>query len=233
MISIIIVAYNEEQEMERILKNLKSLPAKRSVEIILADGGSTDQTLELATPFATIVNAPKGKAIQMNQAAKEAKGDILFFVHADMQLPPETLLALEQRIDEAGLDGGGFANVFDRYNQRIKCLGTYLNLRFLDTREQSDRNIFYGDNGIFVRKEVFEALGGFKEIPIMEDYDFSIRLKQAYKVGRIKTPKLILSARRHQKAGFLKTRIQWIVIKKLYLLGFPPEWLAAWYKDVR
>ncbi len=86
---------------------------------------------------------------------------------------------------EEGFDGGGFANEFDAHNKKIKQLGTFLNLRFFRTREQSDRCIFYGDNGIFVKKAAFEKLGGFKEIPIMEDYDFSIRWKNILKLGKL------------------------------------------------
>lgn len=107
-----------------------------------------------------------------------------------------------------------------------------MNFRFRK-REQPDKLIFYGDNGIFVRKEVFEKLDGFKELPIMEDYDFSMRMKSKYKVKLIKEPQLILSARRHIHAGFIRTRIQWVVIKKLYLMGVSPMKLEKWYKDVR
>ena len=202
------------------------------VEIIVADGGSLDETIEIAQQYARIVKSEKGKAKQMNAAAKAAKGKVLFFIHSDMTLHEDTLEAICHQI-ERGYVGGGFANVFDEQNEKIKRLGTLLNFRFFNKNEQSDRNIFYGDNGIFVKKDVFEKLGGFKDIPIMEDYDFSIRMRSNFKVIKIYEPELIVSARRHLKAGFLKTRLQWIVIKKLYLLGVSPNWLAKWYKDVR
>lgn len=232
MISIIILTYNEAACIEKTLQNLKRLKCKMPVELILADGGSTDNTVETAKKYARIVSSEKGKAKQMNAAAKAANGKVLFFIHADMVLHNETLEAICKQMEE-GFDGGGFSNVFDEHNSKIKQLGTILNFRFLNGREQSDRNIFYGDNGIFVRKEVFEKLGGFKDLPIMEDFDFSVRMRSKFKVRKIQEPKLIVSARRHIKAGFLKTRLQWIVIKKLYLLGVSPSWLARWYKDVR
>ena len=108
-----------------------------------------------------------------------------------------------------------------------------MNFRFFDRREQSDKGIFYGDNGIFVKKSVFLELGGFKEIPIMEDYDFSLRMSKKYKVVKIKNPLITLSVRRHLKAGFFKTRFQWIVIRELFKLGIPATWLSKWYKDIR
>lgn len=232
MISIIILTYNEAVGIEKTLQNLKQLKCQMPVELLLADGGSTDNTVEIAEKYAQIVRSEKGKAKQMNAAAKAANGEVLFFIHADMILHHQTLEAICMQM-EKGYDGGGFANVFDEHNSKIKRLGTLLNFRFLNSREQSDRNIFYGDNGIFVKKEVFEKLDGFKDLPIMEDYDFSVRMRSKFKVQKIREPQLIVSARRHIRAGFLKTRLQWIIIKKLYLLGVSPYWLAKWYKDVR
>lgn len=234
MISIIIITYNEEEYIECILLNiLQQFKDEGDFEILVSDGGSSDKTIEIAKKYTEIINSSKSKAFQLNAGAKEAKGNILFFVHADMTLAKGTLKAISRQINEENFDGGGFANEFDKHNKKIKKLGNRLNLRIFSKKEQSDRNIFYGDNGIFVRKKVFEALGGFKEIPIMEDYDFSRRMKASYRVKLIKQPKIIVSARRHQKSGFITTRLQWIFIKKLYLIGVSPFRLARWYKDVR
>ena len=234
MISAIIVAYNEEVLVEAIIKELKQQRFQGKYEIILADGGSQDNTIPLAKELdVRIVACPKGKAKQMNEAAKHAKGDILFFVHADMTFSDKTFSVIQQKIDE-GYDGGGFSNEFDTNNKKIKQLGTWMNFRFFDRREQSDKGVFYGDNGIFVKKDVFEAVDGFKPIPIMEDYDFSVRMKKNnFQLIKIKDPKIIVSARRHIKAGFFKTRFQWVMIRKLYNCGVSPERLAKWYSDIR
>ena len=233
MISAIIVAYNEAEYIRNIIKELRTQQFQGKVEIILADGGSSDNTVSIAKKEGILtINCQKGKAFQMNEGAKAARGNILFFVHADMLLPEHVFLKSQQTIAE-GVDGGGFSNIFDQYNEKIKRLGTWMNFCFFDKREQSDKGIFFGDNGIFVKKKVFEDLRGFKEIPIMEDYDFSIRMNQKYTVKKIKNPKITVSARRHLKAGFVKTRFQWIMIRQLYKLGFPPKLLAKWYKDVR
>jgi rSAM/selenodomain-associated transferase 2 len=233
MISVIIITYNEELLIQSIIDELNKQQFKSSFEIILADGGSTDDTLSIAhRNELEVVHCRKGKANQMNDAAKVAKGDILFFVHVDMKFSDKVLSIIQVQID-AGYDGGGFSNEFDEHNEKIKKLGTWMNFRFFDKREQSDKGVFYGDNGIFVKTEVFKKLHGFKEIPIMEDYDFSVRLKNDFKINKIKDPKIIVSARRHVKAGFLKTRFQWVMIRKLYKWGVSPEKLAKWYEDIR
>ena len=232
MISIIIPTYNEKSSIEKTLVQLNALDCVCDKEILVVDGGSSDNTIFIALKYARVVSSIKGKANQLNEGAKMSKGDILFFVHADMFVPNEGLNAIVSQIEE-GYNGGGFANIFDTHNEKIKQLGTLMNLRFFSKKEQADRNIFYGDNGIFVQKEVFLALNGFKKIPIMEDYDFSFRMRKYFKVKQIKDVKLILSSRRHLEAGFFKTRFQWIMIKKLYLLGVSPHLLDRWYRDVR
>ncbi len=233
-VSAIILAYNEEGLIEQIIAELKKQIYKGEVEIILADGGSSDRTVSLAKSHSvTIVKTEKkGKAVQMNAAANLSTGQVLFFVHTDMKFATNTLSSIAQAVKD-GYDGGGFANVFDKENARIKRLGTLLNFRFFDKREQSDKGIFYGDNGIFVKREIFNKLHGFKEIPIMEDYDFSKRMSHSYKTKKIREPEIIVSARRHIKAGFIKTRLQWVIIRKLYKLGISPHILAKLYRDIR
>ncbi len=233
-ISAIIVAYNEALLIEQIIAELHQQEFAGETEIILADGGSTDSTTALAATrnIQAITTSKKGKAAQMNAGAKVASGDILFFVHADMKFPKNTFTAIAEAINN-GFCGGGFSNEFDTDNEKIKRLGDWMNFRIFDKREQSDKGIFYGDNGIFVLKDVFNNLKGFKEIPIMEDYDFSLRLSQHYRTFKIKHPKILVSARRHIKAGFFKTRLQWVLIRKLFKWGVSPFTLAKWYKDVR
>ncbi len=233
MISVIIVAYNEEEHIKSIITTLKKQHYSGDYEIILADGNSTDKTVLLAEQESiSVVICRKGKACQMNDAAKVAHGDVLFFVHADMKLANNTLSAIQNKMS-LGYDGGGFANIFDTHNDKIKKLGTWMNFRFFSKKEQSDKGIFYGDNGIFVKHEVFNTLTGFKEIPIMEDFDFSKRMRQDFKIIKIKEPPIVLSSRRHIKAGFYKTRFQWVAIKKLYLWGVSPKLLNKWYGDIR
>ncbi|MCZ6672332.1 MAG: TIGR04283 family arsenosugar biosynthesis glycosyltransferase [Verrucomicrobia bacterium] len=233
MISAIIVAYDEEAVIQSVIQDLKKQQFDGPYELLLADGGSTDNTVTLAQEEGiSIVVSQKSKANQMNEAARTATGDILFFVHADMKLPENVFSVIQKQIND-GFDGGGFSNVFDEHNDRIKNIGRWMNGRFFDKREQSDKGIFYGDNGIFVKKEVFEQLQGFKEIPIMEDYDFSKRMRKQFKVRKVRNPVITVSSRRHIQEGFIKTRFQWIMIRMLFNMRFSPFTLARWYKDSR
>lgn len=232
MISIIIPTLNEEIIIESTLKNLKVHIQNTPHEIIVSDGGSCDKTVAIAEEFALVVKSEKGKAIQLNEGAIRAAGDILFFVQADTTIPRGALKTIELKIYEQGYDGGGFSNVFSEHNKKIKILGRILNFRIL-TNDHQKNLIFFGDNGIFCKREVFDRLGGFKLIPIMEDYDFSKRMRDRFKAVRILDPKLIMSSRRFAKDGFVKTRLLWIIIKRLYQLGISPYTLVKLYKDVR
>lgn len=233
-ISAIIVALNEEELIRQIINELRQQDYEGELEIILADGGSEDKTLALAQieGIKVLLSPTKGRAWQMNAAAEIASGDILFFVHADMRFGGNTLSALARSIAK-GYAGGGFSNEFETHNARIKQLGHYLNFRFVDKREQSDKGIFYGDNGIFVLTHAFKKLEGFREILIMEDYDFSRRLRNEFRTIKIKSPRIIVSSRRHLKAGFLRTRIQWILIRILFKWGISPHFLSKCYKNIR
>lgn len=232
MISVIIPTLNEENIIESTLRNLRVLIQNTPHEIIVSDGGSRDRTVTIAERFALVVKSEKGKAIQLNKGAKRATGDILFFVQSDAKLPEGALDVIETKIYTQGYDGGGFSNVFSEHNKKIKTLSRVLNMRFC-TNDNSRNLIFFGDNGIFCRQEVFDKLGGFNLIPIMEDYDFSKRMRDSFRSVRILEPKLIMSPRRFIKNGFVKTCLQWIIIKRLYQIGVSPYFLVKMYKDVR
>lgn len=232
MISVIIPTYNEEERIEHAIASVLRHRDEAEVEIIVADGGSSDATVSLSRAHAQVVSSETGRARQLNTAAEQASGDIFFFLHAHITLPARALTMIDRAINAEGHDGGGFSNVFSKYNRKIKRIGRVLNLRVRDN-DHPGNTVFLGDNGIFVRRAAFEALGGFKTVPILEDYDFSIRMRNRFRVARISDPKLVVSPRRHVKAGFVRTRIQWILIKRLYQMGVSPDILARWYPNVR
>ncbi|MCK5566388.1 MAG: glycosyltransferase family 2 protein, partial [Actinomycetia bacterium] len=227
-----LLGLNEETVIKATLQNLILHTQNTSHEIIVSDGGSRDGTVKLAKNFAHIVKSDKGRASQLNKGAKKATGDILFFVQADAIIPEGALEAIESKIYTEGYDGGGFSNIFSRYNKKIKTLGRILNFRII-TNDHRKNLIFFGDNGIFCKREIFDRLDGFKLIPIMEDYDFSKRLSKRFRAVRILDPKLVISPRRFIKNGFIRTRLQWIIIKRLYQIGISPHYLVKLYKDVR
>lgn len=232
MISVIIPTLNEEAVIKSTLENLMMHMQNTQHEIIVSDGGSLDRTVKIAENYALVIKSDKGKAVQLNEGAKKASGDILFFVQADAKISKGVLGAIESKIYTQGYDGGGFSNIFSEHNKKIKTLGRILNFRIF-TNDHRKNLVFFGDNGIFCKQEVFNNLEGFKLIPIMEDYDFSKRMRDKFRVVRILDPKLIISPRRFVKNGFVKTRLQWIIIRRLYQLGASPYFLAKLYKDVR
>ncbi len=232
MISIIIPTLNEATLIEDLLTHLLTLTNPAGHEIIVSDGGSIDDTVSIAEKYVRVVHSEKGKSYQLNAGAKEARGDVLFFVHATMTVPPGVMEVIEDRIFIKGFDGGGFSNVFAEDKRDIWFIRVCMNSWIVD-RDSRWNRVFYGDNGIFCKKEVFDLLGGFKPIPIMEDYEFSRRLRDQFRSVRITQPKLILSTRRLNTTGYIRTRLQWFAIKNLYLLGVPPEILSRWYRQVR
>lgn len=231
-ISVIVPALDEEKLIEQTLCGILERRGEAKLEVIVADGGSRDRTVAVAERYAKVVKTGRGRAQQLNGAAREATGEILFFVHADMELPPGAIAAVRRTILVEGYHGGGFSNVFSRHNARIKRLGRVLGLRIRDN-DHASNTIFFGDNGIFVRRAAFNACGGFHDMPIMEDYDFSTRLRRRHRSVRILSPRLVVSPRRHEGVGFLRTRLQWIIIHLLFQLGCPPRLLARMYRDVR
>jgi hypothetical protein len=163
-----------------------------------------------------------------------ATGEIYFFVHADMIVPFEALAVILKTVKEKGFDGGGFDNFFDQHNWKIKKVSQLMFLSFFHKRDNEEmKPILYGDNGIFVKSSVFKEVGGFKEIPIMEDYDLSIRLNKKFRILKLYQPKLQVSSRRLLKNGIVKTVFIWLLVQKLYKAGASPNLLFRLYRDVR
>lgn len=215
---------------------IDGLKEKYKVEIIVADGGSNDSTVLIAKKYARVIAAEKMKSRQLNAAAAVAYGEILFFVHADMLVPDEALRTILETVKERGFDGGGFDNAFDQQNRRIKLISAAIFLSFFKNRKkgQEERKpVLYGDNGIFIKASVFREMGGFKEIPIMEDYDLSQRLNRSYKAVKLYKPKLIVSSRRLLKSGIFKTVLIWLLVQKLFKAGVSPSFLSRLYQDIR
>ena len=232
-LSIIILTLNEEKNIRKIIDNVSELELIEEAEIIVSDGKSSDRTIELVGDSIRVVVSESNRSRQMNEAVQVAKGSVYWFLHADMVLPKDGLRQIK-RVIGAGYGGGGFANVFDRYNNKIKRLGVLLNLRFLDRGEQSDKGIFYGDNGIFVKREALDKIGGVPQQEIMEDYELSVRLREGdCKMYKISESKIIVSSRRHIEEGFVKTRLKWIIIRELYKIGIRPSLLSKLYRDKR
>ncbi|QUH24594.1 TIGR04283 family arsenosugar biosynthesis glycosyltransferase [Serpentinicella alkaliphila] len=224
MVSIIIPVLNEERKVRGILEQVTLLGGEK--EIIIVDGGSTDNTVAIASKYGRVIHSEKGRSKQMNSGAKESNGDILWFVHSDSIINVEALSAIEESI-KSGYTGGGFSLYFYDYDTIfMKFVAATSNIR------AKYLGIYFGDQGIFVRKDVFLELGGYPNIELMEDWELSKRL---FKSGKIKILSIPIgtSARRFQNGGQLRTLLFMHKIKLLYVLGVPPSKLSKMYREVR
>lgn len=224
MISIIVPVYNEESTIASCLERLEGLEGNK--EIIVCDGGSKDDTVSIAGRYAKVIKSGKGRSFQMNAGADAAKGNILWFVHSDSRTDSNSLLAINNAI-YAGRDGGCFSLYFYDYDDiSLKFLSLTSNLRAKYLK------LMFGDQGIFLTKDVFWEIGGYDEIPLMEDWNMSRALYRNYKVKVLKE-KIGTSGRRFKEGGFLKTLMFMHMIKFKYITGTSPEELAKMYKEVR
>ena len=171
MISVIIPTYNEEKALPSTLACLSSQAG--DYELIIVDGGSTDRTCEiaLAQPQARLLTARKGRASQMNAGAIGARGEWLLFLHADTLLPKGALQDLNALESDKKIGAGGFRHRFSGEDWRLRLISWIDNLRAQVTR------IIYGDQAIFVRRALFERLGGFPDQPCLEDIVFCRKLR--------------------------------------------------------
>lgn len=224
MVSIIIPVLNEEKGIVGLQKNLKKLSGE--YEVIFSDGGSTDKTLEQISPEFRVVRGEKGRGCQMNRAAKEAAGDILFFIHSDVRLKREVLLSIPDQV-RRGEAAGCLKIVFDSPHILMRICGFMSNLRV------KFRRIVFADQGIIIQKDLFWKMGGMPELPLMEDYEFSLRMKRS-KIPfiRLNSP-ILVSSRRFQKYGMLWTMWQMQKFQLKYILGGNVEKIAQKYEDIR
>lgn len=224
-ISIIIPIYNEEKTIEALQRQLK--PLKDRCEIIFVDGGSTDRTVALLDKSYKLLQGHKGRAKQMNAGAKESTGDILFFLHCDSELPPDPLGEIRRvmQTHRAGCFGIAFhSKNFFMWTCRV-----------ISNHRVFDRKVMFGDQGIFIERELFFEAGLFPEIPIMEDYQFSLTLKEMGIPLGMTQKRIYTSDRRFPKKTIPKLRLMWKMnrLRKMYRDGVDIEVISDLYRDIR
>ena len=222
-ISLIVPVYNESTTIDPMLSQLDMLPGEW--DILFADGGSRDDTLAKIGSRYRVLNSSRGRANQMNYGAANASSEILWFVHCDSVLPKDAHAQISQAIAQ-GRQWGCFHIGFDYDGPFMGC-NTYL------SNCRARRGIAFGDQGIWVRKVVFDAMGGFPDLPIMEDYEFSLRMKAA-NIPICQLPgRIITSGRRYEKRFPLLTMWQMFHLRCLYRKGMDIQEIARRYKDIR
>lgn len=222
LLSVIIPARNEAQALPWLLADLAALRAA-GAELILVDGGSSDATCELAAGRVDqLLIGGAGRAVQMNQGAAVASGDYLWFVHADTRVSAESLRSLLDVLIERPV-WGRFDVRLSGAGLVLRVIGAMINLRSRLT------GIASGDQGIFVSRECFEALGGYAQIPLMEDLQLCRRLKRQAR-PRCLRPPLSTSSRRWEQQGIARTVLLMWRLRLAYYCGVSPERLASQYR---
>jgi len=222
-ISVIIPTYNEAKTINGTLEHLRTW--ENQLEIIVVDGGSTDGTVPSSVPVKWL-RAPKGRASQMNTGARQATGDILLFLHSDSRLPADAIKQIQHAMKDKSVVGGAFKVKIDQPGCFFSLASRGSNLRAALT------GIYFGDQAIFTRREVFLHVNGYPEIELMEDWEFSRRLELAGKTVLLPGP-VYTSPRRWLIHGKWKTAWLMHKIKLLYLLGASPQELKRMYSDKR
>lgn len=222
-LSLIVPVYNEAQRIDDFLSQLEGLPG--DWEALFADGGSTDGTAEKIAARYPLVRCPRGRARQMNAAARQAGGQVLLFLHCDSVLPRDLCSQVDQVLSR-GYRFGCFRLRFDSRHPWMRCCAFFSNLRV------RLRKIAFGDQGIFLTRELFERIGGFADLPIMEDYRLSMDLKGKVPLGQTKGY-LTTSARRFQQGGMLRTMWKMQLLQHRFRRGVPAEEIARQYRDIR
>ena len=234
MISVVIPAFNEEQALPNTLRAL--FTQRGDFEVIVVDGGSIDRTIEcvqeftLSTQYSALrslrlLTAPKGRASQMNAGAKEATGEWLLFLHADTVLPSGAIQRVNEMEADQAIQAGGFMHQFSGDDWRLKLISFLDNFRCIRSR------IIYGDQALFVRRTLFERLGGFPNRPILEDVAFCERLI-AVTTPLLLSQSVVTDARKFLKMGVWRSFLRVLLII-LYVEFHLPVLPRAFFQDVR
>ncbi|HXB21748.1 MAG TPA: TIGR04283 family arsenosugar biosynthesis glycosyltransferase [Candidatus Solibacter sp.] len=235
-VSVVIPALNEVENLPRLIASLQQIDsvAEDVAEIIVADGGSTDGMREwvlgqpdLAQQCIVLVDSPRGKGPQLNAGAARATGDFLLFLHADCQMERAAWLALQSAVSQPQIAGGAFHIRFaESAPSTLRLVERGINVRTSVTRTAT------GDQGIFVRRNIFFQIGSAPDWPLFEDVELVRRIKKVGRFVVIKNP-LTISGRRYIEYGVVRTALLIFALRLGFWLGVSPHRLKGWFKDVR
>ena len=224
-VSVVIPALNEASRIEGTLAAVTALSGPK--EVLVVDVGSVDETVARAARAARVLCSAPGRAAQMNTGAEAATGDALFFLHADTIPPPGNLDAIRSALADPSVEAGAFRLAFDKWTPL---------LRFYSFCTRFHRpSLCFGDRGLFVRRSVFETLGGFAPIPIFEDLELVRRLHRRGGF-RFLPGYVVTAARRFERNGPLRQQMRNLYLWLHFMRGSDPERLAHLYRyssDVR
>jgi rSAM/selenodomain-associated transferase 2 len=221
-LSIVVPVLDEGANLEALLPELRRLCP--GAEVVVADGGSRDGGPEVVRRFpgVRLARGPRGRARQMNAGATAATGDVLLFLHADTRLPAGAAAAIERALADPAVAYGRFDVRFDRPGRAYRTIAALMNHRSRLT------GICTGDQALFVRRATFEALGGYPDIPLMEDVELTRRLKRRGRVAALRSV-VTTSARKWEREGVARTVVLMWALRLAYACGVAPARLHRWY----
>ncbi len=225
MLSIVVPVLNEQSQINAAVEHIRAQSFDGAYEIIVVDGDPNGGTIRVVRDEAvTCIAGSKGRGRQMNAGACVSRGDVLLFLHADTRLPPSALTNVRRVLESGKYVGGAFDLAIDSQRWILKYIAARANMRSRWNR------IPYGDQAIFIRKDYFEKIGGFKDIPLMEDVDLMWRIRKDGREIHILRDKATTSARRWEREGAICTTLKNQIIVMLYYLGVHPDKLARLYR---
>jgi rSAM/selenodomain-associated transferase 2 len=221
-LSIIVPALNEAANLRRLLPDLTM--REPAAEVLVVDGGSLDdsRTVVAGVPSVRWLSGPRGRARQMNAGARAARGEALLFLHADTWLPDGAGAAISEALRDPAIVGGRFDVRLDSRRPILALVGWLMN------RRSRLSGISTGDQGIFVRRAEFEAVGGYPDIPLLEDIELTRRLKRRGRLAALRL-RVVTSARKWEREGAVRTIVLMWTLRALYALGVSPARLHGWY----
>jgi rSAM/selenodomain-associated transferase 2 len=224
--SVIVPAFHEGERINGLIESLNRLEFEKNLEIIVVDGSQERDTLRAIHSSHVIkISSEKGRAKQMNAGALAARGEILIFLHADTELPMQALGRIDSLIDRREYVGGAFNLGIKSDKPIFKAIGMLSSLRSRLSRIPS------GDQAIFIRREYFSKVRGYKEIPLMEDLELMRRIRKSGNKIWIFYERTMTSPRRWEKEGVIYCTLRNWTLRTLYFLGVSPHRLAGFYKS--
>lgn len=221
-ISIIVPVLNEERLIHGFLRHLQTLGP--GLDVVVVDGGSSDETVSIAQPLADrVIVAPRGRATQMNAGAKSARGEVLWFLHADLTAPPNAIEKIRAALSDPRIVGGCFRLRYPRREWIYRVSDLLGNLGV---------NVFgfaLGDHGIFCRRAAFRQVGGYPIVPILEDAELYVRLRNVGDMTQLRE-QIVSDPRTFERTGRYRTTAVYFLILVLYVLGVPIARLNRIYR---
>ncbi len=224
LFSIVIPVLHESKDINSRIAHLYSIAGNHPIEVLVVDGAPEQETLSALHDIRVVgLSVETGRAVQMNAGARAARGEVLVFLHADTLLPACAFDAIAATLSDRRCVGGAFDLQIDSSNPVYTAIARVSSIRSRITR------IPYGDQALFLRSDYFRAMGGFSEIPLMEDVDLMRRIKKRGDAIAIVPDRVVTSPRRWEKEGILYGTLRnWLLIM-LYYLGISPKRLAKYY----